>query len=234
MAGDSSKSDGMSNVIGGSAPAARARATILLHHGAVGNRSSALTHAGVLHGLGCNMFLYDYEGFGGSTGTASLSTLRSDLETVVDWTLRRTGEGRVSLFGISLGTMPTVAVAVDRPAMINGVVLDSPIALGLEIERFAFLIRNQTDAVIAALEPWLLSEQVIDQMLQPMLIYEHGQDIITPPKEVELLFERAGGPKEIVRYPDLDHARGQFVETADYDAHMEAFLANVWSPPTDP
>ncbi len=110
----------------------------------------------------------------------------------------------------------------------NGVILDSPLALGAEIERFKALIGGQSAELIALLDPRLLPAAIIDQMTQPLLVFLHEEDIVTPPDSVELLYERAGGPKELVRFPGLDHAHAQFFETASYTAHLVTFLDDIW------
>ena len=203
---------------------------VIISAGNTGQMPCYLFTARLLREGSYDVVMYDYEGFGGSSGEPSLPGLRPDLEAVTDWARAFSGYPQFTLFGMSLGSIPSIAVAVDRPADINGVILDSPIAMATEIERFSFLIDGQSDKLIAILEPWLISEQTITQMQQPLLVYQHGQDVITPPEAVQLLFDRAAGPKEIVRFPDLGHARGQFLQTDEYQAHLLAFLQRIWKP----
>lgn len=208
------------------------RRTVVVSTGNSGPMTCYLFTARLLHEAGYSVVMYDYRGFGGSSGEPALDNLRADLETVVDWTRARTGNRRVTLFGISLGGIPSVAVAVDRANAVNGVVLDSPVALGQEIERFSFLVRGRSEDIIAGLTsvaPWLITENIIPALTQPLLVYLHGGDQITPPSSVLLLYERASGPKQIVYFLGLDHAAGQFLDTANYVANLVVFLERVWS-----
>jgi hypothetical protein len=211
-------------------PAEHSHGLVITSSGNTGAMPCYLFTAQLLHEGGYDVVMYDYEGFGGSSGEPSLPALRPDLEAVTDWARAYSGLPHVTLFGMSLGSIPAIAVAVDRPTEINGVVLDSPIALATEIERFSFLIDGRSSELIAILEPWLLSEDTITRLQQPLLVYLHEQDVISPPEAVQLLYDRAAGSKELVRFPDLGHARGQFVRTEEYRAHLLGFLQQVWAP----
>jgi pimeloyl-ACP methyl ester carboxylesterase len=203
---------------------------VIISPGNTGSMPCYLFTAQLLHEGSYTVVMYDYEGFGGSSGELSLLALRPDLEAVTDWARAYSGFPAVTLFGMSLGSIPSIAVAVDRPTEVNGVVLDSPIGLATQIERFSFLIDGRSDELIAILEPWLLSEATITTMQQPLLVYLHEQDVVTPPEAVQFLYDRAAGPKELVRFPELGHARGQFMRTEEYRAHLLAFLQQVWVP----
>ena len=211
-------------------PIEHAPGTVIVSPGNSGSMACYLLTAQLLTEDGWSVVLYDYEGFGGSSGQADLATLKPDLETVLDWTLAQPGVAQVTLFGMSLGSIPTVAVAINRADVVNAVILDSPVALGLEIERFDFLVRGRSAEVIAVLETWLLTEEIIAQLYEPLLIYMDGKDPVTPPAQVAVLLERAPGPIDLVFFDGLGHAAGQFERTDEYNAHLADFLAGVWEP----
>lgn len=207
------------------------RGVVVVSPGNSGPMSCYLFTAQLLTGAGWTVVMYDYEGFGQSTGTASLLTLRDDLDAVVNWTRMQTGRQRVTLFGMSLGSIPSVAVAVKRPGVINGVILDSPVALGVQIERFDVLVRGRSaeiQAVVYAWVPWLIAERHIAYMTAPLLVLLGEDDVVTPPGTVQVLYDRATGPKKLVVFQALGHAAAQFLRTAEYAAELEAFLAELW------
>ena len=208
-------------------PGSGTRGTVIVSPGAFGPMTCYLFSAKLLTDKGWSVVIYDYQGFGESPGKPALGALRMDLETVLDWTLAHANTQQVSLMGMSLGSIGTVAVAVDRPEAVNAVVLDSPVALGQEIERFRAALGVRTEEIIAALDTWLVSEDIIGQMYQPLLVFLHEGDVVTPPASVQLLYDRAAGTKELVRYTG-EHAAGQFEDTADYVAHLDAFLTGIW------
>lgn len=209
-------------------PVENPHGVVVISPGNTGPMSCYLFTGRILTEGSWDVVIYDYEGFGGSTGEALLRTLRDDLSTVVAWTRATTGFPQVTLFGMSLGSIPAVAVAVGQPSDVNAVVLDSPIALATEIERFDVFVYGQSEEVIAALEPWMDSENSIADLHQPLLVFLHELDSVAPPEAVDALFNAAGGPKQLVRFPELHHARGQFVRTDEYRRHLVDFLNSVW------
>ena len=209
-------------------PAAESRGVVLVAMGNSGSMACYLFTAQLLVNNGYTVVIFDYAGFGGSAGDAHLFTLKPDLELALDWTIREAGFSQVTLFGLSLGSIPVVAVAVGRADVVNGVILDSPIAMGAEIERFRVLVAGRTQEVIDALEPWIFAENLIGNMYHPVLVYRHDLDLVAPALAVDVLYGLAPGRKQMLSFWDLGHAAGQFERTAAYNEHLRDFLADVW------
>jgi pimeloyl-ACP methyl ester carboxylesterase len=113
------------------------RGTVVFSLGASGSMPCYLFITRLLVHNGWSVVMYEYRGFGVSSGEPNINALHTDLAAVLDWTIKYTGRESVTLLGVSLGTLPSVAVAVDRPDIVNGIVLDSPASMGLEVARFA-------------------------------------------------------------------------------------------------
>lgn len=205
------------------------RGTVVFSGGNSGTMACHLFSAKVLTDNGWSVVMYEYEGYGESNGRPSLATLSRDLTTVVEWTRAWCARDQVTLMGMSLGSIPSIAVAVEHPDAVNGVILDSPVAFQAQVERFGFVIAGQTDWLIGQLDPQLLSDALISWMEQPLLIFMHELDPLATPETVQLLFDQAAGPKQIVHFPNLGHARGQFFDTDEYIYHLEHFLNDIWS-----
>ena len=217
-------------------PSERDRGVVLLSYGAVGSMPCYLYAADILVTNGWSVVLYDYRGYGQSSGTADLETISADLETVMDWTLANTGHDQVTLMGISLGTIPSVPVAARRLDVVNGVILDSPVVMSQEIRRFSTFLGKLSHAILAMLPFDLRAEDAIEVMPQPVLIFSAGRDLLTPPDMVHMLFDRAPGAKYLVEFDGIGHARGIFKDTEQYATELENFLARVWEgrePPHD-
>lgn len=211
-------------------PAELDRGTVVYSMGSAGTMACYLFSTDLLTSNGWSVVMYEYEGFGRSGGQASVAALQRDLEAVIAWTRARTGRDQVTLMGMSLGSIPSVAVAAEHPEWVNGVILDSPIALQALIERFGFLILGQSEELIERLNADLMPDAVIGRVAQPLLIFSHERDPIATPETSELLFELAAGPRELVYFPDVGHARGQFAATDSYLYYLETFLNDVWTP----
>ena len=206
------------------------RGTVVVSCGNSGPMACYLFTADLLTDNGWSVVMYEYEGFGLSTGQASLGSLYRDLDTVVEWTRERTGREQVTLFGISLGSIPSVAFGVERPDAVNGVILDSPIAFAAQVERFGFVLGGRTDWILDQLDPTLLPDVLITELEQPLLVFLHGLDPIATPETVELLYDLAPGEKQLVRFGNLGHSRGQFFSTDVYLYYLEQYLARLWTP----
>ena len=101
--------------------------TILFNHGGtvdLGNLCNFLFTLG--QRLGCNVFLYDYSGFGESTGTPTEKAVYADVETMYDILLEKyqIEPEKIVVYGQSLGTAPTLYLASNKP--VRAAILHSP------------------------------------------------------------------------------------------------------------
>lgn len=215
-------------------PAKQQRGVILLAYGAVGSMPCYLYTTRLLVDNGWSVMMYDYRGFGDSTGEASFDNLVGDFNEMLTWTKEYTREPRITLMGISLGTIPAVAAAARRPEDVNGVILDSPINLGASVRRFDFMIRSNARKITALIDRDLMSHKIIGAMQAPSLFFLHEEDGLAPPFITRQLFDAAGGDKQLARLPGVGHARGVFFATDLYQAYIESFLSRVWEPERPP
>ncbi len=108
-------------------PKETAKFTILFSHGGtvdLGNLCNFLFTLG--DRLGCNIFIYDYSGFGQSTGTPTERAVYADAETAYGLLLNKyhIKTERIVLYGQSLGTAPSLHLATKFP--VAGLILHSP------------------------------------------------------------------------------------------------------------
>lgn len=92
--------------------------TVLFCMGNTGNISGMLLYAKLLAEGGINVMLFDYQGFGGSTGIATAMSLLSDSLSAFDYltTTRGIASRDIGVFGVSLGSPLAIAVAAERDA----------------------------------------------------------------------------------------------------------------------
>ncbi|MBU1537638.1 lysophospholipase, partial [Myxococcota bacterium] len=106
-------------------PRRKERGVVLFSHGNGGNISYRLWSIETFHSLGYAVFIYDYRGYGRSTGTPSEKGTYHDIQAAWDYLTKEKGfaPGRIVLFGRSLGGGVTSWLAArTRPA---GVILES-------------------------------------------------------------------------------------------------------------
>uniref|UniRef100_A0A914WD88 Serine aminopeptidase S33 domain-containing protein n=1 Tax=Plectus sambesii TaxID=2011161 RepID=A0A914WD88_9BILA len=146
--------------------------TLLFSHGnAVDLGQMSSFYYGLGFRLGCNVFSYDYSGYGCSSGKPSEKNLYSDISAAL-LSLRTRYEvppERVILYGQSIGTVPSVDLA-SREKSIAAVVLHSPLMSGM---RVAFPATQRTwccDAFPSMGQEWACHVQKEGSLVRSMLL----------------------------------------------------------------
>jgi fermentation-respiration switch protein FrsA (DUF1100 family) len=110
----------------------RGELVALVCHGNAGNISHRLELCATLLGIGLNVLLFDYRGYGRSGGRASEEGTYLDAEAAYNWLLQRGFAARnVILFGESLGGGIATELAIRKP--IGGLVLESTFSCILDV-----------------------------------------------------------------------------------------------------
>lgn len=182
-----------------------AKFTLLFSHG---NAVDLGQMCSFLFGLGsrinCNVFGYDYSGYGASNGKASEKNLYADIEAAWQALITKCNvqPSTVILYGQSIGTVPTVDLAARvRPA---AVVLHSPLMSGM---RVAFPETQRTwccdafpsiDKIHQVSAPTLVIHGTEDEVID----FSHGLAIYERcPKSVEPLWVPGAGHNDIELNP---------------------------------
>ena len=96
--------------------------TILYHHGNKHNIEAYWDRVELLYRAGFDVFIYDYRGFGMSTGTCSEEGLRSDAKAALDYLRSRADVDTTQIvdYGYSLGGFPCLytATTLHRPKVV--------------------------------------------------------------------------------------------------------------------
>lgn len=108
--------------------------TLLFSHGnAVDLGQMSSFYLGLGTRINCNIFSYDYSGYGASTGKPSEKNLYADINAA--WLTLRSKYGvspdKIILYGQSIGTVPTVDLASRYE--LGAVILHSPLMSGMRV-----------------------------------------------------------------------------------------------------
>lgn len=108
--------------------------TILFSHGnAVDLGQMSSFFVGLGSRIGCNVFAYDYSGYGASNGKASEKNMYADAEAA--WRALRERysltPNQIILYGQSIGTVAAVDLAIKYE--VAGVILHSPLMSGMRV-----------------------------------------------------------------------------------------------------
>jgi hypothetical protein len=206
-------------------PAPRARASLLFLHGNAGNISHRLDSLRVFHRLGLNVLLFDYRGYGRSSGSPSEEGLARDAEAGYVHLLRQpeVDKRRILLFGRSLGAAVAARLATQRP--IAALIVESGFTSLPDIaaEIYPFLpvriIARYTYDTRGALR----------QVRAPVLVVHSRDDDIIPFHHGQALYAAANAPRAFLEISG-DHNRGFIDSGARYVNGLAAFLERHFGP----
>jgi fermentation-respiration switch protein FrsA (DUF1100 family) len=163
----------------------------LVHfHGNAGNISHRLGEAAALTGAGFDVLLFDYRGYGRSTGRPNEEGLYRDARAAADFLVRRPGAGssRAFYLGESLGGAVALALALERPP--RGLVLQSTFTGLRDMARLhypfvpSFLVPDGYPSL-----------RRIPALHAPLLVIHGERDEIVPFAHGQRLFAAAPEPK---------------------------------------
>ncbi|XP_046341169.1 alpha/beta hydrolase domain-containing protein 17B-like [Haliotis rubra] len=192
-----------------------ARFTILFSHGnAVDLGQMSSFYIGLGSRINCNIFSFDYSGYGVSSGKPSEKNLYADIDAA--WQALRTRYGinpqNVILYGQSIGTVPTVDLASRYE--VGAVVLHSPLMSGM---RVAFPETKRTwffdafpsiDKVPKITSPVLVIHGTEDEVID----FSHGLAIYERcPRTVEPLWVEGAGHNDVELYGQYLERLKQFI-----------------------
>jgi hypothetical protein len=201
------------------APGGASRAILLLH-GNAGNASHRLPLAAEYAGLGADVLLLDYRGYGLSAGRPSERGVYADARAALaHMGSRGFAEERVVLIGQSLGGAVAVDLAQER--RLAGVVLESTFSSLADVARGsvgpgALLLRGRFD-----------SAAKIVRLRAPLLSLHGDRDEIVPFELGRALFEAAQVPKTFETLRGAGHNDTALVGGAGYFARIGRFLDEV-------
>ncbi|XP_024135104.1 alpha/beta hydrolase domain-containing protein 17A [Oryzias melastigma] len=184
--------------------APNARFTVLFSHGnAVDLGQMSSFYIGLGTRINCNIFSYDYSGYGVSTGKPSEKDLYADVDAA--WHALRTrfciSPENIILYGQSIGTVPTVDLASRYECA--AVILHSPLTSGMRVafpetkETYCFDAFPNIEKVSKITSPVLIIHGTEDEVID----FSHGLALFERcPKAVEPLWVEGAGHNDIELY----------------------------------
>lgn len=181
-----------------------AKQIVVVHHGQAGNVSHNLAFAHLMLMLGRSVLLYDYEGYGKSTGKATVDGICFDGETVNQWLVNQKGyrANQIINMGISLGT--GVASAVASKHNCGGVILLSPYASLHALARKHMVWLNMYNDWLIDY-PEMGSKTLLAQSHPPVLMMHGTADDTIPVEQADEIAQSAVPPLKYVRIPNAGH-----------------------------
>ena len=201
-------------------PAPDAKATILFFHGNAGNISHRMDYLPMFHRLGYNTLIFDYQGYGQSSG--SPSELGTYQDAIATWQFlteeKNISPAEIILFGESLGGAIAAWLAADKnsgllvlastftsvPDMAEKIYPFLPVRL---IARFNY---NTLESLQSITSPVFVAHSPQDEVVP----FEHGQNLFQAAAKPKQFLELQGGHNNgfIFMREAWVNALGSFVE----------------------
>lgn len=192
-------------------------------HGNAGNIIHRLDNLAELYRVGISVFLFDYRGYGRSSGKPSEDGLYQDALAAYAYLTdtRRMASERIVLFGRSLGAAVAGFVASRRPAA--GLILESP------FPSIKVLAKSQSFGLPAH---WLLQSRYdlverLKDIRVPILVVHGDRDTVVPIELGRQVFDAANPPKSFFIVEGADHNDTYLVGRKPYFARMRRFANDV-------
>ncbi len=171
-----------------------AKATIVFSHGNAGSMGYHLGFCAWLAAARYNVLIYDYRGFGKSTGTVERRGMIDDVKSAFHYaqTRKDVDSSRLISFGHSLGGAQSVTALAESPVKgLRAIVIDGAFA---SYQAMARIVAGQLGESIVSDE--LAPKDFIGRLTPVPLLVIHGTlDEVVPISQGRQLFENAGEPK---------------------------------------
>ncbi len=195
------------------------RGVVLVCNGNAGSIENRLGLARTLVDEGLGVLLFDYRGYGASSGRPDEQGLYFDAVAAYDVLVERGWEGRIAAWGESLGAAVALELALRRP--LRGLCLHAPFGSlpAVAAEHYAWL------PVGLLLRARYANDEKIAGLDAPLLVLHGSRDRIVPIAHGRALFEHAPEPKQLVEF-DAGHNDDPF-RSAEVRAAVGDFLRRV-------
>ncbi len=208
-------------------PAPGSDTVLLFCHGNAGNISHRLPNLKLLHDLGLSVLIFDYRGYGLSSGRIDEQGFFRDAAAAYQAAAAhaRQQRARLVVFGRSLGGVAAVRVAAEQP--VAGVILESTFTNLADMARHHFPLLSRLGPLAGRLEAlaW------VDRIRAPILFLHGDRDQVVPLELGRRLYQAATAPKQWVTITGAGHNDTIEVGGEQYLSHLRRFIASLPPPP---
>lgn len=200
--------------------------TVLMSHGNTGNISGRPALLESILKTGASMFVYDYRGFGRSSGSPSVEGVLDDACAAFDYLVDKCGcsPEDIVLYGESLGAAITCQLTKRRSA--KAMILQSGFSSIIKISKHHIPLMHLYPAVLFP-QPLLDSAAVLRQGHPPLLVVHGHKDPVVPFSHGQELYESAVGKKVLADFPVAGHSDIPLIAQERFVSVMQDFLSGL-------
>ncbi len=196
--------------------------TVLFMHGNAGNISHRLENIRIYHQLGLNFFIFDYRGYGQSTGNTSEAGTYLDAAAAWDYLIgeQNMNAEQIIIAGRSLGGGVASELANNvTPAML---ILESTFTSMPDASKkhypfmpISIILKHRYETL-----------NKLKNISCPIVIVHSRNDEVIPFSHAEINFERANQPKKFIELRG-GHGNGFLLSKRDYVAGLQDALQTM-------
>lgn len=200
-------------------PAEESRGTILFCHGNGGNISHRLESIRIFHQMELDVFIFDYRGYGKSTGSPSEKGTYQDAAAAYNYLqkIRMIKPEKIIIFGRSLGGAIAIDLAAKKEAA--ALICESSFTSAADMGKIIFpflpvrlFIFDKYDSI-----------SKVGIISTPKLFIHSREDNVVPFRQGEMLYQRASPPKDFLEIRG-DHGNGFFESEDIYCRRIDDFI----------
>jgi len=207
-------------------PHERPRGVVIVCHGNAGELTGRAEYARAFRALGLSTLLFDYRGYGASSGSPDEQGTYLDVEAAYDHVTRglKFEPGQILVFGESLGGGTAIELALRRP--LAGVMVQATFTSIADVGALHY--------------PWLpvrwIARHRYENLLKiprvptSVLVLHSPDDEIVPFEHGERLYAAALPPKDFVRLRG-SHNEAQFFREPEWQQAVQQFIDRALARP---
>jgi hypothetical protein len=198
--------------------------TIIYHHGNKWHLQYYWPRVELLYKAGADVLIYDYRGYGKSTGSSSEASMQEDAKVILDYVRSRPDVDTSQIFhyGFSLGGYPAMYSASHLPSA-RGLITEAIFASGQTLV--------QTGTLLNVPGSYLLKGEYNNagnSQLRtcPLLMFHGGSDTFIPfDVHAEQIYDAARQPKTLIKVDGAGHEG--IPQSFGYDAYVSRIRAFI-------
>jgi uncharacterized protein len=199
------------------------KGTILLIHGNSGSVSRWAEIARPLYNNGYRVLVFDYEGYGKSTGKPTHKNVVTDTELFLNYLHEK--YGKVILWGLSLGGNLAVDIAYRNADKVEGLIVEGAFTSHNAIVRSFVPLFVKPFVALTVNSPYK-SKNIIKKIHIPVLIAHSSTDKVVPYKMGQTLYKNANEPKFFLELTG-EHCLGIKTNTEEYLKMIEKLRCSI-------
>lgn len=177
--------------------------------------------------MGCNCFLAEFRGYGGSTGTPQLGKMLQDVQPTIE-AIGRPPE-KLVLFGRSVGSLFALK-ALELFPHVAGLVLES--AISDPLERILLRVTPEelgasSEGLTAAVEEQINTRKSLQAFSGPTLIMHTRHDGLIDVEHAKQLAKWCRGTTQLEIFPQGNHNDIMFTNGPRYFSLLNEFLIKL-------